>query len=79
VKLVALSSIVLLLATGSTLVQEVLYDFDWEAHFKKLKTYGWIEIGDVQKLGGVEDKGDQEHAERATRQKASEEDQLRQR
>ena len=55
-KLFALSSILLLLAAGSTLAQDVRYDFDWDAHFKKFKTYRWIEIEDAQKPDGVKDK-----------------------
>jgi len=51
-----LSVVTLLLAMGSSLAQDVRYNFDKSADFSKFKTYKWVPIKDVSKVSDLVDK-----------------------
>jgi len=51
-----LSVVTLLLAMGSSLAQDVRYNFDKSADFSKFKTYKWVPIKDASKVSDLVDK-----------------------
>jgi Domain of unknown function (DUF4136) len=51
-----LSVITVLLAVGSSLAQDVRYNFDKSADFSKFKTYKWVPIKDASKVSDLVDK-----------------------
>jgi len=51
-----LSVITLLLTAGSSLAQDVGYNFDKSADFSKFKTYKWVPIKDAAKVSDLVDK-----------------------
>jgi hypothetical protein len=55
-KVFALSIATLLLATASSLAQDVRYNFDKSTDFSKFKTYKWVPIKDAAKVSDLVDK-----------------------
>ena len=46
----------LLLTAGSSVAQDVCFNFDKDADFSKLKTYKWVPIKDAAKVSDLVDK-----------------------
>lgn len=55
-KQIAFFAMSLLLAASSATAQDVRYNFAFDAHFKKFKTYKWVEIKEAQKVDDLKDK-----------------------
>ena len=55
-KVFALSIATLLLATASSLAQDVRYNFDKSTDFSKFKTYKWVPIKEAAKVSDLVDK-----------------------
>jgi hypothetical protein len=55
-KFFILSVVTLLLVAGSSLAQDVRYNFDKSADFSKFKTYKWVPIQDAAKVSDLVDK-----------------------
>lgn len=55
-RIFALSLITLVLATSSSLAQDVRYNFDKSTDFSKFKTYKWVPIKDATKVSDLVDK-----------------------
>src|SRR5215475_6694084 len=51
-----LSVVTLLVAMGSSIAQDVRYNFDKSADFSKFKTYKWVPIKDAAKVSDLVDK-----------------------
>ena len=51
-----LSVVTLLLTAGSSVAQDVCFNFDKDADFSKLKTYKWVPIKDAAKVSDLVDK-----------------------
>jgi len=51
-----LSVVTLLLVAGSSLAQDVRYNFDKDSDFSKFKTYKWVTIKDAAKVSDLVDK-----------------------
>ena len=54
-KQVALFVMSLLLAASSAIAQDVRYNFAFDTHFKRFKTYKWVEVKEAQKVDDVKD------------------------
>src|SRR6516164_9619777 len=55
-RLFVLSAVTLLLVAGSSLAQDVRYNFDKSTNFSKFKTYKWVPIKDAAKVSDLVDK-----------------------
>jgi hypothetical protein len=55
-RLFVLSAVTLLLVAGSSLAQDVRYNFDKSTNFSKFKTYKWVQIKDAAKVSDLVDK-----------------------
>ena len=54
-KQVALFVMSLLLAASSAIAQDVRYNFAFDTHFKRFKTYKWVEVKEAQKVDDLKD------------------------
>ncbi len=55
-KKLIVATLLLLMACGSVLAQDVRYNFDKSADFSKFKTYKWVDLKGAQKLDDLVDK-----------------------